>query len=225
LRKPQCGTAIGKFDCAGLYKAGFLAQLVITLALCPFKLQLPDVAVRNLLLEILSVLQAEKMANETPDNTGMDNKEEGLSGTGLGQGNEKTDTALLHLTETFTLGVHIIRIFLVLGNMLRHPLLALSIQQAVVNLIQLRRVVYDMYTITPRIKHCGLSCSFKTTGIDRIKMYELLAQPFLNVIDISPPTINAWRITPTQYPVRGVEQGLVMPDNYCSHKFKDLLVN
>lgn len=216
---------MGKFDCAGSYKAGLLAQLVITLAFCAFELHLPDVTVRNLPLEILSVLQAQEMANQPPDNAGVDDKEQSLTRTGLGQGNEKTDTALLHLAETFAFGVHIIRILLVLWNMFRHPLLALSIQQAVVDLIQLRRVVHDMYTLTPRIEHCGLSRSFKTTGIDRIKTDELLLQPVFNVIEISPPTINAWRITPTQYPVRGVEQGLVMPDNYCSHKIKNLFVN
>ena len=165
------------------------------------------------------------MADEPSDNAGMNDKKEGFSGTGLSQGNEKTDTALLHLTETFALGVNIIRVFLVLGYILRHPLLALSIQQPVVDLIQLRRVVNDMYTVTPRIEHCGLSCSFQATGIYRIKTDELFPQPVFNEIDISPPTINARRITPTQYPVRGVEQGLVVPDNYCSHKFKDLLVN
>jgi len=216
---------MGKFDSAGSYKAGFLAQFVITLALSSLKVQLPDIAVRDLPLEIFCVFQAQKMADEPPDNTRVNDKKEGLSGTGLGQGNEKTDTALLHLAETFAFRVNIIRVFLVLGNILRNPLLAFSIQQPVVDLIQLRRVMYDMYAVTPRIEHCGLSCSFQTTGIYRIKMDELFPQPVFNVIDISPPTINARRITPTQYPVRGVEQGLVMPDNYCSHKLKDLLVN
>ena len=165
------------------------------------------------------------MADQTSDNAGVDDKEKGLSGTGLSQGNEKTDAALLHLTETFTLGVDIIRILLMLWNMLCHPLLALSIQRAVVHLIQLLRIVHDIDAIKPRIEHRSLPRSFQGTGIYRIEMYGLLAQPAFNEVDIGTPTFHARRVTPTQYSVRGVEQGLVMPDNYCSHKFTYLLVN
>jgi len=72
---------MGKFDCAGSHKAGFLAQFVITLALPSLKLELPDIAMRNLALEIFSVIQAQKMTDEPSDNAGMNDKEKGLSGT------------------------------------------------------------------------------------------------------------------------------------------------
>jgi hypothetical protein len=65
---------------AGFDKSRWLPQFVITHAEGPIKLEIPYISVRNLMPEIVSIFQIEKMTYKAPDDSSMHDNEKGFLG-------------------------------------------------------------------------------------------------------------------------------------------------
>jgi hypothetical protein len=133
------------------------------------------------------------------------------------QGEEKTDTALLHLSKTLTLGIHHIRVLLVLRVTPGNPAFLVLLQLAVIDFIQFGGTVDNGYPVAHGMDDRGLPGTLEIARINLVEIEPVGLEAGIDIFDISLPFVAGRRIPPTENTIVLIAYRFVMPGKDNAH--------